>query len=129
MDPVEHVQMVVTGSIQVGHLEVGHIALVPGHHTRAQLPGKELIDHPDQALVDIGVIEAILLGLVIGRLVGWAPEPLGRTEGVHVVVEGGGDGLLHPVVHDEPLVSAQEQQDMHEDDLLTPVVPVPELQV
>ena len=103
---------------------------VPVDGVRTQLPREELIEENDETLADITVVKVFpaikSLGLVI--LIR-SPVPLGGTEGVQMILNVGGYSILHPMAGDDPLVCGGHHDDVDQDDLLTPVVPFPELQV
>ena len=128
---MDHVEVVVARIIlPKGHC--GRVLLydVPVDCVRTQFPREELIEENDETLADITVIK-VFPAIKSFRLVIliWSPVPLGGTEGVQMILDAGGYSILHPMAGDDPLVCGGHHDDVDQDDLLTPVVPFPELQV
>ena len=103
---------------------------VPVDRVRTQLPREELIEQNDETLAYIAVVEifSAIKSFWLVKLVR-SPVPLGRAEGVKMVMDVCGHGIPHPVAGEDPLVGGDHHEDVDQDDLLTPVVSLPELQV
>ena len=128
---MDHVEVVVT-RVVLPEGDCGRVLLydVPADRVRAQLPREELIEENDETLADITVVKVFpaikSLGLVI--LIR-SPVPLGGAEGVKMILDVGSYSIPHPMTGDDPLVCSGHHDDVDQDDLLAPVVTLPELQV
>ena len=119
VQPVQHVEVVVAVVVVLA-------VAAPGHHLGAHLAGEELVHQPHQALGRVVVIHELLsLAWFLGR----SPVPQLGAEAVQEEVDGEADVLLDIDVLDESLVRAEQEQDVHENCLMRPIVFPPEILV
>ena len=119
VQPVQHVEVVVAVLVVLA-------VAAPGHHLGAHLAGEELVHQPHQALGRVVVVHELLsLAWFLGR----PPVPQLGAEAVQQEVDGEADVLLDIDVLDESLVRAEQEQDVHENCLMRPIVFPPEILV
>ena len=92
---------------------------VPCEGSWAKFTGEEFVDQQDQRLADVLLIEIFPPVCSFGMvLFVWSPIPLGGGEGVQMVVDSHGDcSSASPASH-KPLVGAQEEEKVEQDDLV-----------
>ena len=89
---MDHVKVMIT-RVVLPEGDCGRVLLydVPGHCVRTQLSGEELIEENDETLANVTMVEVFpaiesLRLIVLIR----SPVPLGRGEGVKMILDVGG---------------------------------------
>ncbi len=112
IDPVHHVEVVVTGLRLVCHR--GLMAPGPGDHLRAQLTGEELVHESGQTLGSVVMVKALSpILFFFGRFRCWTPVPQLCTKTLYQKVESLSDVGLDRVLQNKSFVCPEKEKNVH----------------